>query len=127
MPPAMSYQLQAMSCKLQASNYEPQIMSYEISDTSYKLRDTRHKLRLLWLTIVRYKQAYSKITLCRPSPYIDRTQLIIKHLNWLMIARYKGCTIPSLAGVDLISKLKLQEHPLQNKMITSSQLQYKCC
>jgi hypothetical protein len=39
-----------------------------------------------------------------------------------MMVRYKYFTLLSYAGVGAISKLNLQGHHLQNKVITSSQL-----
>ncbi len=47
--------------------------------------------------------------------YIDRTQLIIRHLQELMIAWYKCCTVISSAGVGAIYKFKLWGHLFRRK------------
>jgi hypothetical protein len=41
--------------------------------------------------------------------------------------QYKHCTVPSSAGVGVISRLNIRGHRLLKKVITSSHRQCKCC
>jgi hypothetical protein len=87
-----------MSFKLWATSYKLQATIFEI--TSCKLRDTRNKITYALAddsTITALHR--SMIVLCRPAPYMDRTQLIIRHFHWLMIVSCKCCTILSSARV----------------------------
>jgi hypothetical protein len=89
---AMSHKLQPTSNELparrnelQATGYELQVMSYEIWDASYELRHTRYKITHEPAngSMLQHLDR-SLIAWCRPALYIDRTQLIIRHLHWLM-------------------------------------------
>jgi hypothetical protein len=57
------------------------------------------------------------IASCRSAPYVDRIQLIIRHLHQLFKAWYKCSTILSSAGIGAIFKLKLKGYLFQDKEI----------
>jgi hypothetical protein len=67
---------------------------------------------------------HNKIAQCSPALYIDRNQLIIRHLHWLMIVQSRCHTALSSARAGAISPLKLQRHCLRNKVIVSGD---GCC
>jgi hypothetical protein len=59
--------------------------------------------------------------------YIDRTQLVIRHLHELIIVWCKCCTVLKSDDAGAISKLKPRERHLQEKVMTSIQFQCHCC
>jgi hypothetical protein len=59
----------------------------------------------------------------RPAPYNSIPQIIIRHLHWMMIVQYSYCIVLSSVGAGAISKLKLHGYQLQDKVVTSNQVQ----
>ncbi len=95
-------------------------MSYELRDLKYKIAfsptddSTVQPCTVVWL-------------------YGTDLHRTLIELGWLLgictgwFLRFKCCTVPSSTSIGLISKLKLQGHHSQNKVITSYQFQCKCC
>jgi hypothetical protein len=115
-------------------------MNYGIRAASFKTRAGSYELRYT----VRYKIAapaddstvpypeHGMMKRCRSTSHIDRIQLYwlitgIRHLRWLMVVRYRCCTIQSSAGENEISKLIVQSLSFAKFWKLNWQVQFNFC